>query len=156
MTDIGLSFSIFFFHYDFEHSLDGAQGTSAHRNSHEDGKSKWLPSRQCRRELPCVPSPGWKQPAQAGTPCSWCCWLLQQVKQQEIMEGFMPQTRLGSPSVTSAIVTACSSVMLNTSCPPGMSFPTCFPQLCPSRFGRSCWRQLVGVYEASSALGCGS
>lgn len=64
-ADIGLSFSLFFFHYDFEHSLDGSQGTPAHRNSHEDGENKWLPSKRCHGELPCVPSPGWKQPAQA-------------------------------------------------------------------------------------------
>lgn len=68
----------------------------------------------------------------------------------------MPQTRLGSSSVTSAIVTACSSGMLETSCPPGTSFPTCLLQLCPSEFGKKLLRQLMGVYEVVSVQGCGS
>lgn len=51
----------------------------------------------------------------------------------------MQQTRLGSSSVTSPVVTACSSVMLQTSCPPGTSFPTCFLWLLPSKFGSKLW-----------------
>jgi len=56
----------------------------------------------------------------------------------------MQQTRLGSSSVTSAIVTACSLVMLQTSCPPGTSFPTCFLQLWPSKFIRKLLGPLMG------------
>lgn len=64
----------------------------------------------------------------------------------------MQETRLGFSSVTSAIVTACSLVMLQTSCPPGTSFPTCFLQFWPSEWQEAA-RAANGVDWSSSALG---
>lgn len=65
----------------------------------------------------------------------------------------MQQTRLGSSSVTSAIVTACSFVMLQTSCPPGTSFPTCFLQLWPSKFGSKLLMGRTGPPQHYQAVG---
>lgn len=126
----------------------------AHRGHERTERAVRMGTRGCQARSvrgPALCALSWLEAARAGTACSRCCRLLRQVKQQQIMQGFMLQTRPGSSSVTSAIVTACSSVMLQTSCPPGASFPTCFPQLCPSRFGRGCWGSSWGCLRPPGA-----
>lgn len=126
LATVRLTLQLGFFPCDFEHRQPGwlTRGISAKQQC-ADGQSQSCPL-----------SPLLAGSCSSGRyPGSLCLRLLQQVKQQEIIQGFMQQTRLGSSSVTSAVVTACSLVMLQTSCPPGTSFPTCFLWLLPSEFG---------------------
>lgn len=126
LATVRLTLQLGFFPCDFEHRQPGwlTRGISAKQQC-ADGQSQSCPL-----------SPLLAGSCSSGRyPGSLCLRLLQQVKQQEIIQGFMQQTRLGSSSVTSAVVTACSLVVLQTSCPPGTSFPTCFLWLLPSEFG---------------------